>query len=187
MSLLAAPGQQCRVEADVVGREGMVGLPVVLGADAELHELPVQADMQGRRLPSDALRRVMADSPALCGALLRRIRAFVANTVRRLDERLARWLQTCRDRLDGNDLPLTQRFLWRMLGANRPGATLALRSLKNAGLIGRSRGRVTVPDRAGLEAAADKSHEAPEAEYARLAAFGNENQGGTSAGLRGDA
>ena len=59
-------------------------------------------------------------------------------------------------------------FLWHMLGTNRPGVTLALRPLKNAGLIGRSRGQVTVPDGAGLEAAADGSRGAPEAECARL-------------------
>ena len=160
----------------MVGREGMVGLPVVLGTDAELLETLVQADMQGWRLPSDVLRRVMADSPALHGVLLRYVQAFMAqtthtllaSTTHRLDERLARWLLMCRDRLDGDDLPLTQPFLSNMLGANRPGITLAVRSLAAAGLVRHARGRITVLDRAGLEAAAGGSYGMPEAEYVRL-------------------
>ena len=67
--LAVASDKGCHVEAGVIGRGGVVGLPVVLGADAELHETLVQADMQGWRLQSDVLRRVMANSPALRGVL----------------------------------------------------------------------------------------------------------------------
>ena len=174
--LAAAPDKRRRIEAGMIGREGMVGLAVVLGTGAELHETMVQADMQGWRLPSDVLRWAMADSPALRGVLLRYVQTFMAqtahtllaNTTRRMDARLARWLLMTRDRLDGDELPLTQPFLSRMLGANRPGVTLAVRALRNAGLIGHERGRITVLDRAGLEAAAGGSYGVPEAEYARL-------------------
>ena len=177
VSLLAvAPDKRRRIEAGMIGREGMVGLPVVLGADAELHETMVQADMQGWRLPSDALRRAMAASPALHGVLLRYVQTFMAqtahtllaNTTRRMDERLARWLLMTRDRLDEDELLFTQPFLSNMLGANRPGVTLAIRALAGAGLIRHTRGRITVLDCAGLEAAAGGSYGVPEAEYARL-------------------
>ena len=177
VSLLAvAPGRRRRIEAGMIGREGMVGLPVVLGADAELHETVVQADMQGWGLPSDALRRAMADSPALRGVLLRFVQAFMAqtahtllaNNTRRMDARLARWLLMTRDRLDGDELLFTQPFLSNMLGANRPGVTLAIRALAGAGLIRHARGRITVLNRAGLEAAAGGSYGVPEAEYTRL-------------------
>ena len=177
MSLLAvAPDKQRRIEAGMVGREGMVGLPVVLGTGVELHETVVQANGRGWRLPSDVLRRAMADSSALHGVLLRYVQAFMAqtahtllaNTTRRIDERLARWLLMTRDRLDGDELPLTQPFLSNMLGANRPGVTLAVRALEDAGLVRHARSRITVLDRAGLEAAAGGSYGAPEAEYARL-------------------
>ena len=177
ISMLAvAPDKRRRIEAGMIGREGMVGLPVVLGADAELHETLVQADMRGWRAPSDVLRRAMADSPALHGVLLRYVQTFMAqtahtllaNTTYRMDARLARWLLMTRDRLDGDDLPLTQSFLSNMLGANRPGITLAVRALEATGLIRHARGRITVLDRAGLEAAAGGSYGAPEAEYVRL-------------------
>ncbi len=141
-----------------------------------MHETLVQADMRGWRLPSDVLRRAMADSPALHRVLLRYVQAFMAQTAHtllanaghRMDERLARWLLMTRDRLDGDELPLTQPFLSNMLGANRPGITLAVRALEAAGLIGHARGRITVLDRAGLETAAGGCYGAPEAEYARL-------------------
>ncbi len=174
--LAVAPDKRRRIEAGLIGREGMMGLPVVLGTDAEVHETLVQADGRGWRLPSDVLRRAIADSPALHRVLLRYVQTFMAqtahtllaNTTCRMDERLARWLLMTRDRLDGDDLPLTQPFLSHMLGANRPGITLALRKLGAAGLIRNARGQITVLDRAGLEAAAAGSYGAPEAEYARL-------------------
>ncbi len=177
VSLLAiSPNKQSSIEAGMIGREGMVGLPVVLGTDVELHETLVQGDMRGWWLASDVLRRAMTDSPALHGVLLRYIQTFMAqtahtllaNTTRRIDERLARWLLMIRDRLDGDDLSMTQPFLSRMLGANRPGVSLAVRALEDAGLIRHVRGRITVVDRAGLETAAGGSYGAPEAEYARL-------------------
>ncbi len=177
VSMLAiAPDKRRRIEAGMIGREGMVGLPVVLGTGAELHETLVQADMRGWRLPSDVLRQAMADSPALHAVLLRYVQTFMAqtahtllaNTAHRMDERLARWLLMTRDRLDRDELPLTQPFLSNMLGANRPGITLSVRALDAAGLIGHARGRITVLDRAGLETAAGGCYGAPEAEYARL-------------------
>ncbi len=177
VSMIAvAPDKQRRIEAGMIGREGIVGLPVVLGTDAEVHETLVQGDMRGWRLPSDVLRRAMAKSPALRGVLLRYVQTFMAqtahtllaNNAHRMDERLARWLLMTRDRLDGDELPITQPFLSRLLGANRPGITLAVRSLGAAGVIRNARGRITVLDRAGLEAAAGGSYGAPEAEYARL-------------------
>lgn len=174
--LAVAPDGRRRIEAGMIGREGVVGLSVVLGADAGPHETLVQAELRGWRLGSDELRRAMARSPALHAVLLRYVQAFMtqtahtalANAAHRLEERLARWLLMTHDRLDGDEMPLTQEFLSRMVGANRPGVTQTVRALEDAGLIGHVRGRVTVLDRAGLEAAAGGSYGAPEAEYARL-------------------
>lgn len=174
--LAAARDGRHRIEAGMTGREGLVGLPVVLGNDTETHETLVQANMRGWRIGSDELRRVLAKSPALHGVLLRYVGAFMvqtahtllANAAYRLDQRLARWLLMTHDRLDEDELPLTQPFLSRMLGVNRPGVTHAVRALKEAGLIGHARSRVTVLDRVGLEAVAGGSYGVPEAEYARL-------------------
>lgn len=177
VSLIAvSPSGQQRIEVGVIGREGLVGSPVVLGTDVCLHETLAQADLHGVQVPADALRRAMADSPALHRVLLRYVQALstqtahtaLANAAHRLDQRLARWLLMAHDRLGGDELLVTQPMLSRMLGANRPGVTEAVRALKDAGLIGHTRGRVTVLDRAGLEGAAGGSYGAPETEYARL-------------------
>jgi CRP-like cAMP-binding protein len=76
------------------------------------------------------------------------------NRAHPLEERMCRWLLMTRDRVDSDDFPLTQEFLGQMLGVRRPAVSLAGSALQNAGLIRYSRGRVTVIDRAGLEAAA---------------------------------
>lgn len=118
----------------------------------------------------------MSESPGLTRVLLRYAQVFAtqtahtafANTKHRLDERLARWLLMCHDRLDGDKLPVTQVFLSHMLGANRPGVTLAVCALARAGLISNSRSKITVLDRVRLKVAANGSYGVPETEYARL-------------------
>src|SRR3954468_4097861 len=70
-----------------------------------------------------------------------------------LEERLARWLLMTHDRADGDVLPLTQEFLATMLGVRRAGVSVAAGILHKAGVIGYARGRITVLDRPGLEAA----------------------------------
>ena len=74
----------------------------------------------------------------------------------------------CHDRVDGDALSTTHEFLSLMLGVRRAGVTVALQALEDCGLISTKRGRVTVLDRAKLEAVAGDSYGVPEAEYARL-------------------
>ena len=90
------------------------------------------------------------------------------NARARLDERLARWLLMCRDRLDPGEMPLTHEFVALMLGVRRAGVTEALHDLKRRGLISTHRGSIEVEDRAGLMRAANGSYGLPESEYARL-------------------
>ena len=74
----------------------------------------------------------------------------------------------CHDRLDGNELPLTHGFIAIMLGVRRSGVTEALQVLEGEGMIRGGRGKITVINRAKLEAAAGTSYGVPEAEYRRL-------------------
>ena len=92
----------------------------------------------------------------------------LANACHVIEQRLARWLVMCHDRVDGDDLSTTHEFLSVMLGVRRAGVSETLQSLEDRGLISATRGRLTVLDRAGLEAAAGDSYGVPEAEYARL-------------------
>jgi len=135
----------------------------------------------GRRgVPVDATRlRIIAEGrPGLHRHLLRFVQAFtvqvaqtaLSNGSYTLEERLARWLLMCHDRVDGDVLSTTHEFLSIMLGVRRPGVTEALHILEGAHVIRAERGLVTVLDRAKLEQVAGESYGVAEAEYARLMA-----------------
>jgi hypothetical protein len=85
-----------------------------------------------------------------------------------LEQRLARWLLMCHDRVDGDELSTTHEFLSLMLGVRRAGVTELLKTLEDRGLVSTKRGQVSVRDRVGLEGIAGDSYGVPEAEYARL-------------------
>lgn len=150
------------VEVGTVGREGMVGLPVVLEADS----MPTRAFMQvagaGVRMRSDDLRAAMREHEGFARTLRRyaltlfdqAAQSVACNRLHALESRCAKWLLMTRDRVEGEVLPLKQTFLAEMLGVHRPAVTLAAGALPRAGLIKVSRGKVTVLDRVGLEAAA---------------------------------
>jgi CRP-like cAMP-binding protein len=82
------------------------------------------------------------------------------NRVHVIEERCARWLLMSHDRVASDEIPLTQEFLAQMLGVRRPGVTVAIGILERAGLIAHGRGRITVTDRAGLEAASCECYRA---------------------------
>jgi CRP-like cAMP-binding protein len=162
------------LEVGLVGRDGLVGLPVVLGTDIAVTEAMVQVAGSALRLRASALREALAASPALQALLLRYMQAFhvqvtqtaACNGRHALEERLARWLLMTHDRVDGDELPMTHEFLSTMLGVRRAGVSVAASILQKAGVIGYARGQVTVLDRAGLEAAACECYGAVQRQYA---------------------
>ena len=175
-SVVASTPQGRRIEVGIIGREGLTGLPVLLGTDRTPHTCFVQTPGAGWRIQADDLRRAMAASASLHQHLLRFVQAFMvqmgqtalANGSFSLEQRLARWLLMCHDRVDGDDLATTHEFLSLMLGVRRAGVTVALQALEERGLISTKRGQIVVLDRAGLEAAAGDSYGLCEAEYKRL-------------------
>jgi CRP-like cAMP-binding protein len=175
-SVVATTPQGRRIEAGIIGREGLSGIPVLLGADHTPQECFIQAAGEGLRIRADDLRRAMAGSASLHQHLLRFVQAFMvqmgqtalSNASHVLEQRLARWLLMCHDRVDGNDLSTTHEFLSLMLGVRRAGVTETLVGLEERGLISTRRSHVAVLDRVGLEEAAGDSYGVAEAEYARL-------------------
>ncbi len=165
-----------RIEAGLFGRDGMTGLPVVMGDDRSPHEVFIQTEGQGHRMDADALREAMAAEPAIRERFLRFIQAIaiqvsyttLANGQHTIVARLARWLLMCDDRSDGDTFALTHEFLSLMLGVRRAGVTVATHELEGRGLIKATRGRIRILDRGGLETAADGAYGVPEAEYQRL-------------------
>jgi CRP-like cAMP-binding protein len=147
------------IEVGIIGREGMTGLAVVMGADRSPHDTYIQVAGDGHRVGVAKLRGAMDKSVPLHRAFLHYAHAFLiqsthtalANGRSRNSERLARWLLMADDRIDGGELPLTHRFLSIMLGVQRPGVTLAVQALERAGLIRAARGTITIVDRKALE------------------------------------
>ena len=152
-------GDKRPIEVGIIGREGMTGLPVVLGNDRNSNEVFMQAAGEGRCMRASDLRKAIDKSVTLHRSMLRYVHAFleqatrtaVANGRRKIEERLARWLLMADDRLDGPELPLTHEFLAMMLGVRRPGVTVAMQGLECAGIIARKRGHVVIVDRGALE------------------------------------
>ena len=166
-----------RVEAGIIGREGVVGaMPVLLGSDRTPHQFFVQSPGEMFAIDTGALCAAVDQSPSLRKLLLCYTQvqftqasqtAFV-NATFKIETRLARWLLMCHDRVDGDELVMTHDFVALMLGVQRSSATLAIQALEGYRLIKAQRGRMTVLDREGLEKAVDSGYGLPEAEYARL-------------------
>ena len=161
-SMLALLADGRSAEVGLVGTEGMVGLPLLLGSDSSGTEAMVQASGTMLRLEAGAFRRALEESPALRTLLLRYALAFqqqvtqtaACNGHHALDQRLARWLLMAHDRAEGDEFPMTQEFLAMMLCVHRPGVTIAARLFQQAGLIRYGNGQMAITDREGLEAAA---------------------------------
>ena len=170
---LLADSEEGRFEVGLIGPEGFVGVPVVLGIDASPHTALVQGAGEGLRIAPDRLREAADQSASLRAVLLRYVHAFMtqvaqtahANAGYPIEARLARWVLLTHDRIGQDELPLTHEFLSMMLGTGRPGVTLAVQSLEGNRLIRNTRGRIMVLDRAGLEALAGDAYGLAEAEY----------------------
>ena len=175
-SVVAIQGKQVKAEVGLIGREGMTGLPVVLGNHLSVQSTYIQAPGSGHRIDAIVLRKAMNTSPSLRASLLKYVHAFmiqtthtaVANACAKLDQRLARWILMADDRVDGNSLPLTHEFLSLMLGVRRAGVTEALHALERKGLISSSRGAILVRNRKGIERSAGGTYGVPEKEMRRL-------------------
>ena len=180
VSLLATLEGGEQVEVGIVGREGLIGLPLVFGDDRSLVEARVQLEGTALRMDAAALRDGMGESAALRRVLLRYVLALHAqvtltagcNARHAIEQRLARWLLTAHDRADGDEFPMTHEFMAMMLGVRRPGVSLAAGVLQKAGLIHYVRGRMTVTDRPGLEATSCECYHASRREFTRLLGTG---------------
>ena len=162
VSLLTLVDHRMALEVGMVGREGMVGLPLALGADVS----PVRALVQGTgtamRMTSARFSREFRKSPRLrqgvhhyANALMAQVSQTAAcNRFHVVVARLARWLLMTRDRVRSGEFRLTHEFLGHMLWVRRVGVTTAARALQRRKLIDYTRGSISILDHKGLEAAA---------------------------------
>jgi CRP-like cAMP-binding protein len=184
-SVIEVNEQDIRIETALVGREGFVGLPLLLQADSAPYQVIVQGEGSALQMSRDAFLEVLAVSPTLQAVLLRYSQAFtvqiaqaaLANGRFTITERLARWILMCDDRADSSELTITHEFMSVMLAVRRSGITDALHELEGMSLIRSTRGKLAIINRSGLERIAGSSYGMPEREYQRLiGAFGSPKQ-----------
>jgi CRP-like cAMP-binding protein len=161
-SLVALSADGRSVEVGVVGREGMVGMPLTVGLLRGTFRAIMQMSGSGVRIRSEVFQEILLCASTLRAELSRfalmhgmQVAQLAAcNRLHEIEQRLARWLLMCQDRVDSQLLPLTHEFLAQMLGTGRPSVTLAAGVLEDAGLIETMRGTVKVLNRKALEEAA---------------------------------
>ena len=177
-SVIAGNVEGIQAETGLIGREGFVGLPIVLFADQAPSKVIVQAVGRALRISRSKLRKAISERPSLHAPLLRFAHTFnvqvsqtaVANGHYTINQRLARWLLMCQDRADSHEFPMTHQFLSVMLTVRRAGITDALTALEGLKCIRALRGRILITDRKCLEQIAGAAYGIPEGEYQRLLA-----------------
>jgi CRP-like cAMP-binding protein len=161
VSLLTAVDRNRTLEVGMVGNEGMVGMPMVLGIGISAVRALVQGSGGALRMTAARFRSEFNHSPPLQRALFRYTHLLMAqvsqtaacNRFHTAEARLARWLLMTADRLHSNEFRLTHEFLAHMLGVRRVGVTKAASDLERRGLIDYSRGNIKILQRKRLEAA----------------------------------
>jgi CRP-like cAMP-binding protein len=156
------------VEVGLTGKEGFIGLPVLVGYRSSPTRAIVQIAASPLKISVSNLQSVLAKCPKLEKGLqrysqqlaLQAIQISACNRLHEVAARLARWLLMSEDRVGESSFLLTQEFLSHMLGTRRASVTVAARILQKQGLITYSRGRVTIEDRPGLEHAACECYRA---------------------------
>jgi CRP-like cAMP-binding protein len=176
VSLLFELDDGASTKIAVVGNEGLVGIALLMGGQTTTNRAVVQSAGFAFRIPADILVREFERGGALQDLMLRYTQALmtqtaqntVCNTHHSLDQQLCRWLLLSLDRLNSNELTMTQELIANNLGVRREGVTEAAGKLQAAGLIHYSRGKITVLDRPKLEARVCECYAVVEKEFDRL-------------------
>jgi CRP-like cAMP-binding protein len=176
ISLLLVLNDGAVAEVARVGNEGVLGLPVFLQVPTSQTRAFVQMAGAAFRIKAEVFRREALEHEALFSLVLRYTEARLnhvsqltaCNTWHSIEQRLCRWLLITQDRLQTDQFMVTQQHLARMLGVHRQGVTQAAGSLQRAGVIRYSRGRLTMLDRQGVEAASCECYQAITSQFERL-------------------
>jgi CRP-like cAMP-binding protein len=159
LSLVVVFADGKTVEAGIVGKEGLVGLPALVGMIRSPLRDVVQITGDGLRMAVSTLREMLATAPQLHRHIerfavllsLQMAQTAGCNRLHDVAQRLARWLLMAQDRVHSPLLPITHDFLATMLGTDRPSVSLAAGELQKARVIEYNRGSVKIVNRAELE------------------------------------
>jgi CRP-like cAMP-binding protein len=176
VSLLYVMEDGASAEIASIGNEGMVGISLFMGGESTPSLAVVQSAGNGYRLPARFVKREFALFGQFAHLALRYTQGLITqmsqtalcNRRHTLDQQLCRFLLSRLDRLPNNELHMTQELIANMLGVRREGVTDAAGNLQAAGLIHCQRGRITMLDRAGLEARSCECYQVVKKECNRL-------------------
>jgi CRP-like cAMP-binding protein len=176
VSLLYVLENGASAEIAVVGNEGIVGISLFMGGESTPSRAVVQSGGAGFRLRANILMQEFNRAGPVMHLLLRYTQALitqmaqtaVCNRHHSLDQQLCRWLLLSLDRLQSNQLVMTQELIANMLGVRREGVTEAAGRLHKAGVINYQRGHITVLDRNQLERRTCECYAVVKKEYDRL-------------------
>ena len=176
VSLLYVMENGASAEIAVVGNEGLVGISLFMGGGTTPSRAVVQSAGMGFRLAAQTIKDEFDRSGPVMHVLLRYTQALitqmsqtaVCNRHHSLDQQLCRWLLLSLDRLQSNELVMTQELIANMLGVRREGVTESALKLQQAGLIRYARGHISVLDRKGLEQRTCECYAVVKKEYDRL-------------------
>lgn len=176
VSLLYVMEDGASAEIAVVGNEGILGISLFMGGESTPSRAVVQSAGFGYRLKAQLLKDEFGRFGPFMHLLLRYTQALitqmaqtaVCNRHHSIDQQLCRWLLLSLDRLQSQELTMTQELIANMLGVRREGVTEAAGALQGANLITYRRGKITVLDRAGLEARCCECYQVVKTEFDRL-------------------
>ncbi len=180
ISVVALMSRGLGAEVATVGNEGMIGLPIFLGAESSPFHLMAQLSGRSIRMPAGRLEELLLPGSRLNAILRTYSQAFFVQTAQNaacngihpISMRAARWLLATHDRAESDAFFLTQEFLAFMLGVARQSVGIAVGELADRRLISYVRGHMRVLDRAGLEGASCECYGIVRAEFDRLLGIG---------------
>ena len=161
-SLVVLTSDGRSVEVAIVGKDGIVGTPLSVGLELGPQRAVMQIPGIGLRVKSSVLMDVLHSTPELQVKWNRYVliqalqvaQIAACNRLHEIEQRLARWLLMCQDRVESETIFVTHEFMAQMLGTGRPSVSLAAGILQRSGLIENMRGSVKILNRPGLEKAA---------------------------------
>jgi CRP-like cAMP-binding protein len=176
MSMLAEMEENSLVEVATVGNEGMVGLPLFLGASITPGQAFSQVPGEALRMTAEAFIDATNKSVSLARLLHRYTQALMiqisqgtaCNRVHEIEQRCARWLLLTHDRVGADEFLLTQEFLGQMLGVRRATVNNIAVKFQQAGYIEYVRGRIRIRNRRKLEAVSCRCYSVIRDEYDRM-------------------
>jgi len=179
ISLVSVTENGSTIEVGMIGMEGMLGVPVLLGARTMPYQPVVQISGTAFKMKVAVLKSELDRCSSLQKIFLRYTHALliqtsqaaVCNSLHKIEKRLCRWLLIAQDCVQSDNLRLTQETMSHLIGTRRAGVNSVINSLQKEGLIDHSRGQITIIDREGLEDASCECYRVIKEEFDKALAM----------------